>query len=681
MHLRKPEHARGGYGIMSILSRLGVLLAFIVCGMATAWGQSAEPAVQQWNEMVLEAIRNDLARPNVHARNLHHFSAGQYALHIMTEGLDGAATDENVLWPAVPTAIGTWMPESTNYQDMMAAFAFRFISLRYSASPGWSETLSVLVNAFISATGTIPSNLVNNSTAAAFGNDVAEAINAAYLNDGANQINDYDNTCYEPVNDPLDVTGEGLCNFALEDPNRWQPLAFGGSFVDQAGNETFQDVVPFSGANWGDVTPFALDPSDASYLERDGCTYPVYFDPGPPLLLGEADESLYNWQNGFALVARWQTQLNTDDGVTLDISPRSIGNLNADPSYPDYLYNQVEGGDIGPGHAFNPATGMPYDAETVLRGDFTRVLAEFWADGPDSETPPGHWFTILNDATTHPDFDWRWNGKGEPLEHGAWLARAYRLLGGAMHDAAIATWSVKGYYDFVRPISAIRHMLTKGQCSDPELDNFNAEGVPLIENVFEIIEPGDPILEIQPQALGMVKVHQWVPNPETGVPAFEWRTGCSWWPFQRPTFVTPPFAGYVSGHSTYSRAAAEVITHATGSRYFPGGLGTYDVEANNFLAFESGPSESFTLQWATYRDAADQCALSRIWGGIHPPMDDIRGRVIGSQVADLAIAAYEQEAENLLTSVVCPEDIDANGNIGTSDLLLLLSKYGENCEE
>tara|TARA_B100001057_G_C22596791_1_gene851171 strand:- start:638 stop:826 length:189 start_codon:yes stop_codon:yes gene_type:complete len=62
-------------------------------------------------------------------------------------------------------------------------------------------------------------------------------------------------------------------------------------------------------------------------------------------------------------------------------------------------------------------------------------------------------------------------------------------------------------------------------------------------------------------------------------------------------------------------------------------------------------------------------------------MDDIRGRVIGSQVADLAIAAYEQEAENLLTSVVCPEDIDANGNIGTSDLLLLLSKYGENCEE
>jgi len=32
----------------------------------------------------------------------------------------------------------------------------------------------------------------------------------------------------------------------------------------------------------------------------------------------------------------------------------------------------------------------------VELGDYGRILAEFWADGPDSETPPGHWFTILN---------------------------------------------------------------------------------------------------------------------------------------------------------------------------------------------------------------------------------------------------------------------------------------------
>jgi hypothetical protein len=38
------------------------------------------------------------------------------------------------------------------------------------------------------------------------------------------------------------------------------------------------------------------------------------------------------------------------------------------------------------------------------------------------------------------------------------------------------------------------------------------------------------------------------------------------------------------------------------------------------------------LQWATYRDASDQCSLSRIWGGIHPPSDDIPGRLIGEKV-------------------------------------------------
>jgi hypothetical protein len=40
-----------------------------------------------------------------------------------------------------------------------------------------------------------------------------------------------------------------------------------------------------------------------------------------------------------------------------------------------------------------------------------------------------------------------------------------------------------------------------------------------------------------------------------------------------------------------------------------------------------------TLQWATYRDASDQTSLSRLWGGIHPPVDDIPGRIIGEQVA------------------------------------------------
>ena len=33
---------------------------------------------RQWNEVLLEAIRNDFARPTVHARNLCHVSAAMY---------------------------------------------------------------------------------------------------------------------------------------------------------------------------------------------------------------------------------------------------------------------------------------------------------------------------------------------------------------------------------------------------------------------------------------------------------------------------------------------------------------------------------------------------------------------------------------------------------------------------
>ena len=57
-----------------------------------------------------------------------------------------------------------------------------------------------------------------------------------------------------------------------------------------------------------------------------------------------------------------------------------------------------------------------------------------------------------------------------------------------------------------------------------------------------------------------------------------------------------------------------------------------DIRRNEFLVFEEGPSVDMRLEWARYRDAADQCSLSRIWGGIHPPADDIPGRLIGIEV-------------------------------------------------
>jgi len=80
------------------------------------------------------------------------------------------------------------------------------------------------------------------------------------------------------------------------------------------------------------------------------------------------------------------------------------------------------------------------------------------------------------------------------------------------------------------------------------------------------------------------------------------------------------------------------MTAITGDPYFPGGMGRFEAPKNNFLVFEKGPSVDVELQWATYADSADECSLSRIYGGIHPSFDDIPGRMMGAEVAKLAFA-------------------------------------------
>jgi hypothetical protein len=116
----------------------------------------------------------------------------------------------------------------------------------------------------------------------------------------------------------------------------------------------------------------------------------------------------------------------------------------------------------------------------------------------------------------------------------------------------------------------------------------------------------------------------------------KWHRAKSWVPYQKKTFVTPPFASYFSGHSTYSRSAAELLTRFTGSPYFPGGLGEFVAPANSFLTFELGPTTDVRLQWAAYYDAADQAGISRIFGGIHPRVDDFTGRQMGAIVGATA---------------------------------------------
>ena len=198
-------------------------------------------------------------------------------------------------------------------------------------------------------------------------------------------------------------------------------------------------------------------------------------------------------------------------------------------------------------------------------------------------------------------------------------------------------------------------MASKGQSSDVSLDNFHPEGIPLIPGYIEVIETGDPLSGENSENIGKIKLYAWkgshfINDPDSDVAGVDWILADNWVPYQRPSFVTPPFAGYVSGHSTFSRAAAEVLTQLTGSNFFPGGMGVFDAGKNDFLVFEDGPSEDLVLQWATYQDASDQTSLSRIWGGIHPPIDDIPGRILGEDIGkeafDLAEQYFYEDADN-----------------------------------
>jgi hypothetical protein len=483
-----------------------------------------------------------------------------------------------------------------------------------------------------------------SGSAAALGNYIAQCYVAYGLQDGANEANVYANLSYLPVNPPIKVEEPG--NPDIVDLDRWQPIDV-TLFVDQAGNP-ISVRPPFLSPEWGSVRPFALSNADLTVRNRNGFDYWVYHDPGAPPGIAGPFGAEYKWT--FSLVSIWASHLDPSDGVMIDISPASLGNIQ---QYPETLaeqrqfYDLLEGGTTeDTGYAFNPVTGAPYEPQIVPRGDYARVLAEFWADGPDSETPPGHWFVIVNEAVNdHPDLVRRVGAAGRILGPLEWDVKMYFTLGGAMHDVAITAWGIKGWYDYVRPVSAIRAMADRGQSTNPSLPSFHVDGIPLEPGFIEIVAAGDPLAGAANEHVGKIKLYTWrgpdyIADPDIDEAGVGWILAENWWPYQRPTFVTPPFAGYISGHSTYSRAAAEVLTRFTGSEYFPGGLGEFPAPMNEFLVFEEGPSVNLTLQWAKFRDASDQCSLSRIWGGIHPPVDDIPGRkigeVVGTDAFDLA---------------------------------------------
>jgi len=212
---------------------------------------------------------------------------------------------------------------------------------------------------------------------------------------------------------------------------------------------------------------------------------------------------------------------------------------------------------------------LHYSAEL---DDRRKVIAEYWADGPDSETPPGHWALLAQSVSV----DGR-HSLGQDVV-------LFFAVANALLDASIGCWYLKRIHDYVRPVTAIRYLF-------------------------------------QDQL-----VRAWA-GPYEGTQLIP---GAAWQPYQESTFVTPSFPEYTSGHSTFSAAAAQVLREVTGSD----GFGTSHVYRAGSSPVEPGavPATAVTLHWPTFSDAAVEAGMSRRYGGIHFTQGDLLGRATGRLV-------------------------------------------------
>jgi hypothetical protein len=576
-----------------------------VCPPEVVAAGKGRSIARRWDEQVLAAIRVDLPRPPIHARNLFHMSAAMWDA-----------------WAGYDTkASGVFVRERHTAEDVERArgtaisyAAYGVLSHRYRSAVGGARTTACLRAVMQDLGYDADDTHDTGDDPVAFGNRVANGVLAKTANDGSNEAADYaDNSGYQAENPPLvyDIPGA-----PLKDPERWQPINLSVA-ATQNGIVLPAGIQEYVCAQWGSVPPFAMTRTSASV---------PWQDPGPTPHLGAA---MKGW---LVEVIRKTAAVDPTDPATIDISPGAYG------------HNSL-GSNDGKGWSKNPVTGQPYPSEVVPRSDFARVMAEFWADGPKSETPPGHWNTLANSVSDSPAFVRRLFGNGEPLDPLAWDVHLYLALNGAEHDAAIAAWDIKRRTASVRPISLIRWMGGKGQSSDPKGPAYDPQGLPIVPGVIEPITkessaPGERHAQLAP-FVGEIAVRDWLGEPgdrANQVSGAGWVRAVEWITYQRRTFVTPAFPAFISGHSTFSRAGAEVLASLTGSPYFPGGLGEFVAPKDTFLQFEKGPSAEVRLQWASYFDASDEAGQSRLWGSIHIEPDDFAGRRVGHRVGLEAVA-------------------------------------------
>jgi hypothetical protein len=202
-----------------------------------------------------------------------------------------------------------------------------------------------------------------------------------------------------------------------------------------------------------------------------------------------------------------------------------------------------------------------------------KAICEYWLDGPASVTPPGHWMRIGEEIARRDRHD---------LDQDV---KMFFALGNAVMDAGIAAWDCKRAYDYVRPVTLVRNWY-----KNTDIKGWGGPGLGTID-----------------------------------------MKGKDWKPYQKADFVTPPFAEFVSGHSTFSTAGAYILRAFTGRDFYGGSviISKLDIDNKDILP-------DVELRWPTFSNAAQQAGMSRLYGGIHFMEGNLHGQAIGEKVGQCA---------------------------------------------
>ncbi len=216
-----------------------------------------------------------------------------------------------------------------------------------------------------------------------------------------------------------------------------------------------------------------------------------------------------------------------------------------------------------------------------------KAIVEFMRDGPRSTGQSGHWLRFAQAVSRRDRYDMDRDVK------------LYFCVANSAMDAFIAAWESKRYYDSSRPWTLVRHYY------------------------------------------GGAAINGWR-GPGRGVAAI---TGEQWIPYSPSTFITPPFPGYVSGHSAVSGACAKILERFTGSDRFGdeetrvAGVETepgYDCATIQTLHGRASGDDRcrVTLPLPTFTATADMAGISRVLGGYHIQADNVEGLKLGRAVAE-----------------------------------------------